>query len=106
MPPPGANGTISVIGRVGQSCADAVAVKLTKAATVASAIRVVVIANSISIERNATRLDRLDPARELALDEVRQEFRRALFLRRYHDADRLEALDHGGRVDGVARRLV
>ena len=42
MPPPAANGTISVIGRLGQSCAGAVAVNVIRAAA-ASAIRIIVI---------------------------------------------------------------
>jgi hypothetical protein len=101
-PPPAANGTISVIGRVGQSCAGAVAGKAARAATAATVIRSVVIDNSISIEIDAARFDRLDPAGKLRFHELRQEFRRPPILRRHHDADCLEAIDHGGRVDGVA----
>src|SRR3954468_24964435 len=104
-PPPAANGTISVIGRVGQSCADTVELKVPSIAAAASTIRIAVIGDSISIQTNAARLDRLNPACELRFDEARQEFRRPPVLRGDDDTDRLEAFDHRRRVDGVARCL-
>src|ERR1043165_8691219 len=94
-PPPAANGTISVIGRVGQSCAAAGAVKPASIAAATSTIRITVIVDcSISVQNHAAGLDRFDPARELRFDEARQEFRRAPVLRSDHDADGFEALDH------------
>src|SRR6266571_5150865 len=75
-PPPAANGTISVIGRVGQSCAEAIVVKAPSVAAAASAIRIVVIGDSISVQGDAACLDRLNPAGEFRFDEVRQELRR------------------------------
>src|SRR5258706_7141838 len=88
-PPPAENGTISVIGRVGQSwaCVCAVAVSAVKAASAASAARVLVIPFSFAfrpadlsairsgacffalVQRHAAGLDRHSPAFELRIHE-------------------------------------
>src|SRR5438046_9887816 len=68
-PPPAANGTISVIGRVGQSCADTVVVKAPRDAAAAIAIRITVIVEcSISIQCDGACLDRAEPADDLRFE--------------------------------------
>ena len=114
MPPPAANGTIRVIGRVGQSCAAAGASGRQRPAPRRPAPFVVLSSHSPQVSLrsycsvdavDAARLDRHGPALDLGRDELGQIFRRAPILRGDDDADRLEALAHRRRVDGVARRL-
>src|SRR5690349_14061876 len=94
-PPPGAKGTISVIGWFGQfaGCAAAAAVRAASNAA-PSAARIGVMNNSsFSVEDDAAGLDRSGPAFQLGFDEGRQIVRRAAILGGDDHADILVTLD-------------
>src|SRR5262245_46087268 len=102
--PPAANGTTTVGGRAGQSCAGAAAGNASAPASRAP----MMIARCIrlsSIGAGAARLDRAGPALDLARHELAEIVRRAALRRRDGDADALEALAHRRRLHRVVRRL-
>src|ERR1051326_9611961 len=101
-PPPAANGTASVSGRVGQSCA-AVAVANNAPASAQAIDHPTLIAFYPSIfadalfRRDPGSLDGGAPGFDLAFDKRLQVLRRALFRRRQAGAKLLQARLHLGR---------
>src|SRR5262245_63847684 len=81
--PPAANGTTRVMGRAGQSCADAAGIAPASAQAISSAFAEVIFLSlpfsppregqAYSIRGRPTRLDRRRPLPELAGDELRQD---------------------------------
>src|SRR5262245_29623286 len=118
--PPAANGTTSVMGRAGQSCAEAAGIAPASAQATSSAFAEVIVhslpfflrhrrgaaarSRAYSIRGRATRLDRRRPFLEFVRNQLHHVVRIAPFGRRDGQPEVLEARAHRGGVDRLARR--
>src|SRR5215207_4378027 len=117
-PPPAANGTISVMGRVGHSCACTDPAQASTPANAAMNVFCIVVLlvwkirsiisawQSGSFPAHAAGLDWASPFLDFTRNVRGQVFGAAALRRHNRDADRLQALAHRGRVHRLARRLV
>src|SRR5215472_6671654 len=112
-PPPAANGTTRVNGRVGQSCARAApgAVRRTPISmpipALAFALAIVVSSSTLPlVDHDAARLDRARPFLDLARHEFAEVIARASLGRHDVGADLGEPLPDDGRVQGLDRRRI
>src|SRR5262245_29780762 len=119
--PPAAKGTTRVMGRVGQSCAEAAGIAPASAQATSSAFAAVIVhslpfflrhrrgaaarSRAYSIRGRATRLDRWRPFLEFARDELRHVVRVAPFRGGDGQPEVFEARANRRRVDRLARRL-